>query len=128
MTRRLALSAAALVGFAVLYLGSNDAEFNSNNEPGAGAASMLDVGAAHCDAIADMSVCVEYVSKEEADADCVSFGGTVSTGACPADGLSGSCAHDGKVRKYYKTGGSPQAGDYAEKHCKNAMAGEFTAP
>jgi len=126
MIRRTALSVLALAGFAALFAGSGETQLDQDG-PGAGAASMVEVGAAHCDAITEMSVCVEYSSKEDADADCVSFDGTVGTGGCPSADLVGSCEHDGKARKYYKTGGSPQTGTYAEKHCKNAMAGTFTA-
>ena len=84
--------------------------------------------AAHCNAIDEMSTCVEYADKAIAEADCNSFGGSVGEGACPSEGLTGTCAHDGKGRKYYGTGGMPADAAYAERHCRNAMAGEFTAP
>ena len=88
--------------------------------------SAPETAAAHCNAIEEMSTCVEYAAKAEAEADCASFGGVVGDGACPTDSLTGACAHDGKSRKYYNTGGMPSDAAYAERHCTNAMAGEFT--
>ena len=81
----------------------------------------------HCDAIEGLSVCVEFTDQSKADAACPDFKGKVAAGGCPTDKLSGSCAYDGKVRKYYKAGGSPQGASYAEKHCAKAMKGTFTA-
>ena len=43
---------------------------------------------------------------------------------CPTDGLVGSCQLQGKVRRYDKTGGSPNEAEYAQKHCVNAMGGK----
>jgi hypothetical protein len=82
--------------------------------------------AAHCDAIAGMSTCLEYGDRASADADCNSFDGKVGDGPCPTGGLVGTCVHDGKNRKYYDSGGNPSDADYAGKHCRNALAGVFT--
>lgn len=84
--------------------------------------------AAHCDAIADTSICVEFKSMDAAKAECESkYKGKVAAGACPADQLSGACAYGEVTRKYYKAGASPQAPAYAQKHCEKAMKGTFTA-
>lgn len=122
MSHRSALSLLALVPLAACF------------GDGAGGGSSVDIpkpeapqtAVAHCDAIEEMSTCVEYGDKATADADCNSFGGTVGEGACPTDGLTGTCAHDGKGRKYYSTGGMPSDAAYAERHCRNAMAGVFS--
>jgi hypothetical protein len=96
-------------------------------QPAAAPAQPAEV--ACCDAIAGMSVCVDFPSKSAADAECASFEGTVKIAACPTDGLAGSCKlSTGATRNYYKTGGSPNDTDYAKGHCANAMGGTFTPP
>lgn len=118
---RTPLSLLAVATFGALFLGSTGATEDPPEPP------IGNQVVAHCDAIADLSTCLEYGTKAEAEADCVSFDGTVGDGACPAEGLAGACDHDGKSRRYYTTGGSPNTADYAERHCKNAMAGSFSA-
>lgn len=125
MNRRTAWSALALALVCALFIGSGDS--GSGDDGAIEQTADATADRAHCDAIQGLSVCVEYASQPEAEADCVSFDGAVHGGACPSEGLSGSCEHDGKTRKYYQTGGSPNDPDYAERHCKNAMAGSFTA-
>ncbi|MEL6344371.1 MAG: hypothetical protein AAFV53_14735 [Myxococcota bacterium] len=99
---------------------------NSSTE--APAAANAGLPPAHCDAISSLSVCIQYDSRDAANASCPDFKGQVSDGACPTEQQSGSCAHDGKVRNYYKSGGSPQGTSYAERHCTQALSGTFTAP
>jgi hypothetical protein len=84
--------------------------------------------AASCDAIKDISTCMDYLSESVAKDDCPSFGGKVSATPCTATNLSGSCTIQGKgIRRYYSSGAMPSTPDYAQGHCTNAMGGTFIA-
>lgn len=121
MLRRTPLSLAALTLLTALFVASIGSEQDASTaEP-----TLPTDLAAHCDAIESLSTCLEYPTRAEAEADCVSFDGTVGDGACPTGSLSGSCLVDGKVRHYYTSGGMPNDADYAGRHCRNALAGRF---
>ena len=77
----------------------------------------------HCDSIASMSTCVDYLDPSVADADCKDWNLTSTPGACPAEGRTGRCELPGKIRNYYSTGAMPNDAAYAESHCKNSMGG-----
>lgn len=105
----------------------------TGDEPTAAAAEVAKPAAAKpeacCDAIDGMSVCVDFPSKATASAECGSFEGKVKDATCPKDGLAGSCKlSSGAIRHYYTKGGMPNDTTYAQAHCKNAMAGNFTPP
>ncbi|MFK7931709.1 MAG: hypothetical protein AB8H79_26255 [Myxococcota bacterium] len=120
MNPRITVSLAVTLLLAAGWLGTSQAP-----DPGPIKQGGATEAAAHCDARTSHSSCLEYGDRSQAEADCASYEGTVASGPCPTEARSGTCNHAGKTRHYYTTGEASYDAGYAERHCRNTLAGEF---
>ncbi len=112
----------------------------SRAAPGAAAPTGAAAGApagqsAHCDTIATTSTCREYrpIAVEAAGQDslrslCGIGSGTFALGACPTDGLVGTCDSPEHIERYYSRGSSAFTAQTAQAGCAGGLSpGTFRA-
>jgi len=80
-----------------------------------------------CEDITNLSQCYDTEKTELSDDDCmmaVSYLAHPQDGACPTEGVSGSCKlADGGVLHYYSRGGEPYDKAKAKEWCKDVKEG-----